>query len=223
MKKLLLSIASISSALFLTCSPSQGDSKSDADKKAVYSTRISESEIAKHIKSDDQFLDFYKKNINDPNALIDNSRDVSEDQRRYLLFPDKEWPLLVWSAKVRPELVTFLLDEGADINKQTNLGNTALMVAIRKENEELAEQLLKRGADTAIVNNAGATALNEVDDFINQYSSQQIMRSKWIKEIEKLNRIRNMLIPKAPPAPMPTDFSCQPERSATAGSIRSES
>lgn len=66
---------------------------------------------------------------------------------------------------------TFLLENGADINSQDSLGDTALMYAIKFGSIENAKFLIKKGADIHIVNNYFETALdlakkNELNEII---------------------------------------------------------
>jgi ankyrin repeat protein len=58
-----------------------------------------------------------------------------------------------------PELISLLLDSGADINIQTNSGTTALMKCIMARNIFMAEWLIKRGADSTIPSKSGITCL----------------------------------------------------------------
>jgi len=58
----------------------------------------------------------------------------------------------------RQDMVNFLLDNGADINKIDGVGWTPLMEAIMDDMLELVRILVDRGADKSIVNERGATA-----------------------------------------------------------------
>jgi len=70
------------------------------------------------------------------------------------------WTPLIYAATGGHEpTVTYLLEQGANINATAPNGNTALMMAIREHRFEIAELLLRRGADVRPRNDAGLTAL----------------------------------------------------------------
>jgi ankyrin repeat protein/uncharacterized protein YecT (DUF1311 family) len=58
------------------------------------------------------------------------------------------------------EIVTTLLDHGADINAPDPLGETALMAAVRARRQDRVEMLLDRGANVNVHNRMGRTALH---------------------------------------------------------------
>jgi ankyrin repeat protein len=66
----------------------------------------------------------------------------------------------IWGAAYagHDEEIRFLLDRGADVNRKTNFGGTALMVAAYKGHESTVRLLLSRGADVT-ASNDGDTAL----------------------------------------------------------------
>jgi ankyrin repeat protein len=69
------------------------------------------------------------------------------------------WTLLhVAIRRDRRDMVNFLLDNGADINKIDGVGWTPLMEAIMDDMPELVSILVDRGADKTIANARGATA-----------------------------------------------------------------
>ena len=69
------------------------------------------------------------------------------------------WTLLhVAIRRDRRDMVNFLLDNGADINKIDGVGWTPLMEAIMDDMPELVSVLVDRGADKTIANARGATA-----------------------------------------------------------------
>ena len=69
------------------------------------------------------------------------------------------WTLLhVAIRRDRRDMVNFLLDNGADINKIDGVGWTPLMEAIMDDMPELVSVLVDRGADKSIANARGATA-----------------------------------------------------------------
>lgn len=69
-------------------------------------------------------------------------------------------PLIYAAANGHQEIVTFLLDCGAEINATTDNGTTALMMAVRGNHYETVKLLLARGANLQISNEAGETAID---------------------------------------------------------------
>lgn len=63
------------------------------------------------------------------------------------LLLDGQLPLQIAVDANRPEMVEFLLDKGANVNKFDQAGWTALHHAVYKSNIRLAKKLLERGAD----------------------------------------------------------------------------
>ena len=61
---------------------------------------------------------------------------------------------------VPTEILTALLDAGADINAKDSMGRTALMWAVFTENEKAVSLLLKRGADVTVTAKNNDTALS---------------------------------------------------------------
>ena len=69
------------------------------------------------------------------------------------------WTLLhITIRRDRRDMVSFLLENDADINQIDGVGWTPLMEAIMDEMTELVALLVKRGADKSIANARGATA-----------------------------------------------------------------
>ena len=67
---------------------------------------------------------------------------------------------LILAAKFgRPAMAQALLDAGADVNSQSQNGNTALLIAARKGDEALLARLIERGADIDHRNQTGNSAL----------------------------------------------------------------
>lgn len=60
------------------------------------------------------------------------------------------------------DMIDFHLSQGAQLDYQDNHGNTALIYAIRAQNNHISEYLLKKGANPFLVNHAGETALTLV-------------------------------------------------------------
>jgi len=84
------------------------------------------------------------------------------------------WTLLhVAIRRDRRDMVNFLLDNGADINKIDGVGWTPLMEAIMDDIPELVNVLVDYGADKTITNARGATALMLAQKFgrVNMYDT----------------------------------------------------
>jgi ankyrin repeat protein len=74
--------------------------------------------------------------------LVNQGADVNCKSR------DEQFTALMWaSRKGNLEMITFLLDNGADIEAVQHIGRTALMHACEKGQLNAVELLLKRGAD----------------------------------------------------------------------------
>lgn len=72
-------------------------------------------------------------------------------------------PLIYAATNGYHEIVTFLLDSGANVNATTDNGTTALMMAVRGNHYETVKLLLARGANLQASNEAGETALDWAD------------------------------------------------------------
>lgn len=59
----------------------------------------------------------------------------------------------------RIEIMEYLLDLKSDINKQDELGQTALHIAVKNNDFDVINMLIKRGADANIKNRNGLTPL----------------------------------------------------------------
>jgi ankyrin repeat protein len=69
------------------------------------------------------------------------------------------WTLLhIAIRRDRRDMVAFLLENGADIDKTDGVGWTPLMEAIMDDMPELVKFLVDKGADKTIANQRGATA-----------------------------------------------------------------
>ena len=59
----------------------------------------------------------------------------------------------------KPDMITLLLDAGADVNAVDSFGRPALMFAIEKDNPDVISLLLEAGADVNAVDKNGKSAL----------------------------------------------------------------
>ncbi|MFV0542851.1 MAG: ankyrin repeat domain-containing protein [Marinicella pacifica] len=71
-------------------------------------------------------------------------------------------PLISAALFNQPEIVTLLLDAGANIDFKNNDGSTALHVAAFFCRPDIVKLLLNRGADKSLLNNSGSTAYDTV-------------------------------------------------------------
>lgn len=79
-------------------------------------------------------------------------------------------PLMYCIQNERSKMIDYLLEKEIDINKQDNVGNTALFYAVFKSKDkiELIEKLLTKGADMNIANKAGVTPLSLANSMANE-------------------------------------------------------
>jgi ankyrin repeat protein len=70
----------------------------------------------------------------------------------------------MWAAfKNNREIVKILLNSGANIDRQSNDGDTALIKAAFKNNHNIIELLLSKGADKSILNKEGKSYYDYLD------------------------------------------------------------
>ena len=67
-------------------------------------------------------------------------------------------------------MIDYLLEKEIDINRQDNVGNTALFYAVFKSKDKigLIEKLLKKGADMNMANKAGVSPLSLANSMANE-------------------------------------------------------
>jgi uncharacterized protein len=89
---------------------------------------------------------------------------------------EQDTPLHVMAWRVDLYGIKTLIEAGADINATGDMYETALHIALRKENEAMVEILLKAGANPDIRSEFGETAREKADEMggafrklINQY------------------------------------------------------
>ena len=95
------------------------------------------------------------------------------------------------------EVVRFLVERGADINKANNVGQTPLMIAVRHGHSEIVEILLKYGANLNARTDEGLTAFDlvsdgpphtqsEIENLLKTYQQKNVV-TKNIKEYKRPN------------------------------------
>lgn len=77
--------------------------------------------------------------------------------------PDGTTPLMYASSKGYLNIVSFLVQKGADINLQDEYDSTALFYAVAKNNIDIIKFLLEKGADKTIKHKNGETACDEAN------------------------------------------------------------
>jgi ankyrin repeat protein len=134
-------------------------------------------DIDKHPQNNDTMLTIAIRNkvsMDILHALVERGADVNRKGPRPYGFT----PLMHANT---PEQITFLLDNGANIDAVNNAGDTALMIAVRDGRLSLARLLLDRGASIDLQNNKGETALIIASTF-EEYDDED-------DEVEDVNRI----------------------------------
>lgn len=69
-------------------------------------------------------------------------------------------PLMYAAGHERPEITQLLINSGADLNAQDQMGQTALMWAASYNHVETARVLLENGADITLVDGSGLTVFD---------------------------------------------------------------
>ncbi len=87
------------------------------------------------------------------------------------IFLNKMTPLLYAAYLNRFELIPFLIENNANVNKQDNLGKTALMIAIEKEFPNTVKQIINTGINPDISDYAG----NTIFDYLKFTRNQEII------------------------------------------------
>jgi len=133
-----------------------------------------------------------KNNLEELKKLIDSGSNVTEtnDYGRNLLFyiPEKKF-----NSKTK-EIIKLLIDNGLDINNQTNAGDTALLYYIKSynvRNKLIIKELIKNGANWNIKNNQGldfVDILKAKEDTFSDLKLSQIFIVGFQKEYKKYLR-----------------------------------
>lgn len=86
-----------------------------------------------------------------------------------------------------PEIVQFLIENGANLNLQDENGDTALSIAVQNHRgNELVAKLLQAGADDKLTNHEGKTPFQEAVQYYRPYGDQNLWRQGKTKYIDDL-------------------------------------
>jgi len=98
------------------------------------------------------------KNGSDPNQVNDNFWESGWTPIRYAALSGFKWEPEKKRNHKAKELIELLLQYGANINKQDDMGITTLMSTMQfKDRVDIVHMLLQRGADETIVDSFGRT------------------------------------------------------------------
>ncbi len=93
-------------------------------------------------------------NIEEAQDLLERGYDVNEAH------PGRKWAPIHWAAAAgQADMVEFLLDNGADIEKKSNIRETAFLIATKRGHINVINVLDRRGANKNAYNTQGETAL----------------------------------------------------------------
>ncbi|MFZ4054877.1 MAG: ankyrin repeat domain-containing protein [Polynucleobacter sp.] len=102
-------------------------------------------------------------------------------ENKAAIFNQSGWTPLHYAATTgQTEIVSYLIEQGAQVNALSESNTTPLMMAVRSGNIETVSVLLKNGADLQIVNNQGFTAI-DVADLFGQGEISVGLSSRWFK------------------------------------------
>lgn len=92
-------------------------------------------------------------------TLVDRGANVNAVEDETGSIPLIEACIAFGRSRSHIETVEYFIEKGADINQQSKLGNTCLIVAAREGQAETVAALLKAGANTDLKDRDGLTAL----------------------------------------------------------------
>lgn len=99
--------------------------------------------------------------MSDSNYIVRLEHMLEEVPASGLFADGSRTPFLMIATKAgKEDIVTLLLDKGANVDRVDKYGNTSLMVAAQKCHEGIFNLLIARGADILKHNNCGETALS---------------------------------------------------------------
>ena len=121
----------------------------------------------------------FSSNINSIIACVERGDDVNMDNRRC-----GTTPLTCAIEKNSEEIVTYLLNHGADPNKETIQGFLPLQMALRCRNLNLIKILMDKGADPYLNNRSGRSAISLAQMILKNETN--IKGKAWLAEVIKI-------------------------------------
>ena len=110
---------------------------------------------------------------------------------------------LLLSIELCPDLVPEIIDKGADVNIKNGEGKTPLMIALSRGDIETTKVLLDKGAETGMHLNKGSSVEVLQDNQGNITLHYAIDAIKYIKNIENLKIVKELLEESKVPEMMP--------------------
>ena len=121
--------------------------------------------ITKKIVNKEINNSFLRTVIKEVLEIKKNFQGTQEDKKKKLKetadqTDENKNPAVYWAAGFDPKYMRLLLDCGADVDKASRFGNTALHQAVFKGKEAMVKLLLEKGADPKKANQSGQTPLD---------------------------------------------------------------
>jgi ankyrin repeat protein len=112
-------------------------------------------------------------------GTVDQAKDLMKSNPQIFDVANKEGfsPLLLACYRNNNEVAKFIIENGGDINGNSNMG-TPLMAAIVKGNNEIAQFLIKKKADLNLADKNGITALIYAVQFQNKTVLANLIQNK---------------------------------------------
>lgn len=119
--------------------------------------------------------------------LVQNGAEIEAKDGRY-----QATPLHLASWNGHKDVISLLMESGANKNAQDKHGKTPLHCACRKGNEEVMKLLLEKGADPTITNNKGRTPLQVAQEHNKQNCIDAI--ESFLERQNKMNHLQERLL-----------------------------
>ena len=112
-------------------------------------------------------------------GTVDQAKDLMKSNPQIFDVTNKEGfsPLLLACYRNNNEVAKFIIENGGDINGNSNMG-TPLMAAIVKGNNEIAQLLIEKKADLNLADKNGITALIYAVQFQNKTVLVNLIQNK---------------------------------------------
>lgn len=104
----------------------------------------------------------------------------------------KDWSLQGALEKCHLNLVNYLIEKGADVNKKDNDGNTPLHCAAKKGNIEVVKYLIGKGARVDIKNGWGETSLH-IAAQVNQLEAVKAICKSLLRSLNRQKLLEEFL------------------------------